>query len=472
MDEQTSKGLWQPILDQGIESTYFFNGRLLTAFDLQKEQEANRLQHHQLGQAIGAGVADGLEVTLVNDGAGTDTPVVSVNAGLALNRVGHAIELPTKVDVMLERPSEAPPPEAGLFKVCEPPKNGKTPPGKGAYILAVRPASGFQGSAPKMRFGENGTVDGCSSNYKVEGVQFHSKELPVSELTGVSQDTRDALSELMDDIEELKARTDPLGKAQRRAKLSRLRNWLAHACLGTEEVVGFVRDPFERTNGRSPYTTYGAVDALRAARRSALNVLSDDFKLTDCDVPLALIYWTTKVHFVDMWSVRRRLTAQTPSATWPSLVSDRRLAEGEAAFLQFQNQMDHLIASGLSQTELAAIRATDYFRYLPPAGFVALGQGIFRGFNVDSFFGQQPHRDPEFIDGVVIHALLKEAMTYEPIDLAVGEMVWLYKTWQNAKAIDDGQAIQPYVIFTIGHVPHKAIARFDVARWDYANYVD
>ena len=79
----------EPFLDHGIQNTNFFNGRLLSAEDLQVEQEANRSQHQQLGRAVGEGIVCGLEV-----GRPTETlslteeteVVVSVRSGLALNR--------------------------------------------------------------------------------------------------------------------------------------------------------------------------------------------------------------------------------------------------------------------------------------------------------------------------------------------------------------------------------------------------
>jgi hypothetical protein len=369
-----------------------------------------------------------------------------VTNGLALNRAGQAVALPMNVEVRLARQSQALPPEAGLFAECTPPKTGTTPTGTGTYILVAAPASGFREKAPMRGLGEKGKVEGCGSRYAVEGVKFRLEELKVNSLVGISQTTRDVLNDLM-------TKSDP-------ASLSKLRNLLAHVCFGTEELAGFPRDPLRRISGRSPYTTYGAVDALHFAGN-----------LTGCDIPLALLYWTTSgAKFVDMWSVRRKPISRPRSTMWPLPVSERRLAEAEAVFLQFQDQMDHLLRSGLSQSALAAIRATDYFRYLPPVGFLPLSRGSFRGINPATFFSQQPHRDPEFIDGAVTRALLNEALTYEPVDLSAGELVWLYNAWQNTKAIDDGEAIQPYVIFASGHMPHMAIARFDVARWDYSNY--
>src|SRR5271169_3819901 len=117
------------------------------------------------------------------------------------------------------------------------------------------------------------------------------------------------------------------------ASLSKLRNWVAHICFGTDEVAGFVADPFTRTNNQSPYVTYGAADALVASGG-----------LTSCAVPLALLYWTSAgLQFLDRWSVRRRLVPPTLTTTWPLPFSHRRRAEAEAIFLQFQEQVQALL---------------------------------------------------------------------------------------------------------------------------------
>src|SRR5205085_12657432 len=102
-----------------------------------------------------------------------------------------------------------------------------------------------------------------------------------------------------------------------------LRNRVAYACSGTTSLAGFVADPFG-----VPPTTYGLIDTLRT------QVLTDD------EVPLAVIGWSIDdgIQFVDLWSVRRRLTRRAPEGSWVSLASDRGRAEGEARFLQFQAQ--------------------------------------------------------------------------------------------------------------------------------------
>jgi hypothetical protein len=79
--------LQQPVIDSGIRSINFFNGRLLSAGDLTREQSAYREADRRLGGAIGEGVAYGLEVSKAANFQ-KDKPAVSVEGGLAINRRG------------------------------------------------------------------------------------------------------------------------------------------------------------------------------------------------------------------------------------------------------------------------------------------------------------------------------------------------------------------------------------------------
>ena len=100
MDSQIS--LQQPILDGGIRSINFFNGRLLSARDLTREQSANREADRRLGQAVGEGIAYGLELSK-STASTKQSPVVTVDAGLAINRIGQTLMFSAKTDVALVR---------------------------------------------------------------------------------------------------------------------------------------------------------------------------------------------------------------------------------------------------------------------------------------------------------------------------------------------------------------------------------
>src|SRR5215207_8978782 len=112
--------LLEPILQGGIRSINFFNGRLLSAEDLSDEQNANRQGRALVGQAAGEGVVYGLEVARSSTGTNL-SPVVTVSAGLALNRRGQALRLPSPTDVALARQADGAGslPATLIFKDCQ-----------------------------------------------------------------------------------------------------------------------------------------------------------------------------------------------------------------------------------------------------------------------------------------------------------------------------------------------------------------
>lgn len=446
--------LLEPMLRGGIRNTHFFNGRLLTAEDLRAEQQANRAQHQQLGLAAGAGVVEGLDVRLQSNGA---QPVLRVSQGLAITRKGAALALSEDVDVTLVRQA-APRPlngDAGLFVVCS---RGTTTPSvtvaEGVYVFTVAPASGFAEHAPVVGFNGNGVgngvASGCDHRFAVEGVKFNLVGVDLNQLNFVSAATRTALVALL-------TQTTPASRA-------RLRNWLAHLCFGSPEVAAFAADPFGLPAGQSPLTSYGLVDWLRSRG-----------DLSECDVPLALLLWTTAgVQFVDLWSVRRKPTPPAVSAIWPVQSGARRPGEGEAAFLQFQAQISDMILTGGFGATLTQLHALDLFRYLPAAGLVPLATNRYQGFELADFFQGMAVPSPMHITGDELAGLLRTAHDLPPIDLgkAQQELVWLYFVRENAEAIAAGPALppQPYVVFSSGAMPYAGQARYSLDHWNFANY--
>src|SRR4029077_9738434 len=96
----TELDLEEAILDSELRYINFFNGRLLTGGDLSAEQAANRACSRHLGQAVGAGVAYGLEVS-ISLGNPPLNAMVDVAAGLAVNRAGQTLRLESKQTVAL-----------------------------------------------------------------------------------------------------------------------------------------------------------------------------------------------------------------------------------------------------------------------------------------------------------------------------------------------------------------------------------
>ncbi|HKG92967.1 MAG TPA: hypothetical protein VKA84_13775, partial [Gemmatimonadaceae bacterium] len=304
--------LLQPILDGGLQRNNFFNGRLLSAEDLRAEQDATRAQLSRLARGAGDGVAWGLGVTA--DGTSTVGPRVLVRRGLALNRLGALLHLPEDARVAQVPTSVAAQAEAGLFAECEPPRPTASLSGAGAYVLAAAPASGFSGTAPTSD--PNATAAGlgsCGSRFRVEGVRFRLVPVPLGQMTGGASTLRGRAVALL----------PPANAAAR----ERLRNLLAHLCFGTQSLDRFFAEPGRAlSSGGSAWTGWGALDAMR-----------DRGDLTDCDVPLAVVVLTSGgISFVDVWPARRKLLDERAVDAWQPVAGPRRVAEGEAAFLQFQ----------------------------------------------------------------------------------------------------------------------------------------
>lgn len=362
----------------GLQAPHYFNGRLLTAEDLKTDQQAVLTREAWLGQASGYGVIEGFMVSQV------DSTSLKIAAGLGLNRQGQVIHLPsdTTLQLFLQAANNAPIDDAGHFKNCDfsAPGGGNTVVSDGAYLLTVIPASRLDGLAPMKAAAGSVAPPGCASKSEIEGLQFKAIRLAAfeAEVTDITDINR--------------------------------QNLLAHWCYGSKHLPDLARDPFHFNSN------FGGLDAL------------DPADLTPCDLPLAVFYWLGgTLLFVDDWSARRRLirpdaldetqedvvgggfsfsrfterfafvgasTTLPPSAflgrpfiqhktrTWKGILSDKRVAEGQARFLQFQAQIDALTATG----KISQVDARDYFPFMPPAGFLPISLP-----SLEEAFNQQLH---------------------------------------------------------------------------------
>lgn len=429
--------LLQPLLGDGIRSVYFFNGRILNAEDLLAEQAANTQQHRQLGQAIGDGIAHGLEVS-TTAGAGAKA-IITVQPGLAVNRNGAVLRLNGATDVSLVRPQNGSTPAAGSgFSECQPFQSGVYVTGSGVYVLTISPVRGREGRAPVSGL-QNTTAD-CNTKYIVDGVQFRLIQLDLTS------------AELNDQ--------------------NHLRNLVAYKCFGVDAAKSFVSDPFD-----AEVNQYGLLDGLRP------NLL------TDCDVPLAVLFWTANdgIKFIDNWPVRRRLTASAASAKWSLVVGDRRASEAEAMFSQFQDQIEDIRLNETNPATLAAIAASQRFGFLPPAGLLPItdagllfgasasvarfaGPRSPRGFNPQTFFGEHASKDVSITDGDLLRNLLRESFSHEPIDLSRPEKIQLYLIWENVQAVEQGQTDQLALVFASHTLSYRGVARFGRALWKLSRF--
>jgi hypothetical protein len=177
---------------------------------------------------------------------------------------------------------------------------------------------------------------------------------------------------------------------------------------------------------------------------------------------------------------------------WPIARNDRRAAEAEAAFYQFQDHVAFMTRPAVLQFQLSQVRAMDHFRYMPPAGFIPVGEASgSRGFDPLKFFEGLVTRSPVFhatssgsevveplvIEGDCLQAALHQSFSYPAIDLADSNaansvLIWVYAVRENKMAIDQGvgPSKQPCLFFTSGHMPCLAESRYNLNRWDYGNF--
>jgi hypothetical protein len=427
ISDVTPLGVGTPVTGD-VRSVNFFNGRLLTAGDLRREQHSDRALRDRLGLGIGDGVVRGLRV---NRPGGPDPlrPFVDVSGGLAVNRSGRALELGYDVRITLARAGAqdaAPAPRSG-FADCSGLPGSSPLTQSGMYLLTVAPAGRPVGRAPSGGLGLGLQPVGCDTDACAEGVAFRAVRVAVD--AGL------------------------LADAPRR------RNRLAQLMLGTD-------DPRRTRLQRNPFGGGGERGGLLEDLRGRL--------LTDDEVPLACLLWTPGVgiEFVDEWSVRRRVASAGADSDFPELTGGRRRADGEARLLQFQAELADL--AGALAGSPTTIAARDRFARLPAAGLLPLATSSFpRGFDLIRFFAGMLTRpatsgeDPMVADGAQLQALLELSLAGEPIDPASQEFVWTYLVRQNTEATPP---VQPYLVFASGHLPPIAEAVSDLSRFDVSNY--
>jgi hypothetical protein len=453
----SSINLLSPVLDGGIQNVNFVNGRVLTADDLTAERKANLQRQRYLGQCIGDGIDGGLAVTVSASSVPFGQQVVTVTAGLALNRNGEVLYLGSNTDVTLAPAPQPASPNAGLFVPCNPPQTQLSNPG--IYILTVMPASGFQGQVPIVQLNSTGVAASCGSAFATAGVQFR---LPQITLDTTGSPLQNSLFQLATKIQSQLANN--ASQASVAPSLSQLRNGLAYACYGTEQVEQYAADPLDflsQTPKTSPpFSSYGVVDQSRAARL-----------LTDCEVPLALLYCTQAgIQFVDMWSVRRRITRGPVTRKVPLLEGDRRVSEAEATLLQFEDHMQSLLNG---PTKLDQIVMGDFFFFVPAAGMVEItGNGIgavnpkaqLAGFDLPTFFGAHASKDIATTNGNLLRDLFHDALYYEPIQLTTPGKIQLYLVWENLQAVNAALGGRLAAIFASGALSYRGIARYGTAK--------
>jgi hypothetical protein len=413
--------LEQPVSRGGIRSVNYFNGRLLTAADLTREQQASREALARLGMAVGEGVAFGLEVDEALFSTDTE-PIVKVRQGLAINPLGQTLWLDADVDVALTRQFEAKVQTANKdFRECTPLQTGSYIVSAGIYLLTICPSTEKVGRAQAGSI-EPGSVK-CNTDETIEGVKFRLIQLPLQ------LDENDL------------AQTD------------KLRNAVAYSCFGISDLQSFAINPFGAVS-----TRYGLIDKMRGE------------EISDCEVPLAIIGWTLDdgITFIDSWAVRRRVTRSIENGRWSFLASDKRQSEAEAMLSQFE---DHL-ANIISRTnELEDIFETEPFTFLPSVGMIPIGVGgLPEKFNLQTLFRGRASSQVGLLDVADLRPLLCESFSHDPIDLRSKDRIQLYELRENLFAVESKLVQNQVIVFAKHTLPYRGRARFDESRWNESRY--
>lgn len=442
-----------PVVDGGLKRIPFFNGRVLTAEDLQTEQQAHAAERRRLGRALGTGVLDGLFIERKND------TTVTVRPGNALAPDGRVVELPDETDVSvvssLEREETAG--TRGKFEDCAT-QTATVTTGTGAYLLVVRPAAKTEGRVPQTRLGGDGAAGACGAKHRVEGAALSLVHLDTDDEDLVPAPIQKSVQDTMRDVEKALEEGAPPASSTK----SMLRNLLAHACLRTPQALGETADLYT---------------ALRDAAQGEAGPNSDDpagptdvqaySDVGPCAVPIGLLYWAQdRILFVDNWSVRRRIHRAAPDR--PPTATARRRAETEAAIYQFQDHVADLVRRH-TVNERAQLRVRKHFAFLPPLGIVPIERSTQDGLHPSAFFDGLTARDPVFVERGKLRELMSEAAQFDAFRIDPELLIWRYHVREDVQS-SGGVELPAFVLFTSGFVPYAATPQYNLSRWNYGSY--
>lgn len=345
------KGLNQPVTTGGVRLPTFYNGRVLTAEDLQQLQAAEGALRQQVARSSGSGVAWGLTCT-------ASSKTIEVEAGLAVGADGTLLYLAKPVEVAI----------AGLttksaavgFQDCGLKSAPLSLTGEAPYLLVVGPAQSAVDSSPQVWPTGSGKISTCGPGSTELGVQFRLLALPwggsaaeFSQLKGSSQSVAGPIGQSASIAAPTGGGTPIIPQPEDEVGyFSRLRSQLALECFDF---------------GRLP-TGESKTGAFAASQLRASGLLAQN------EVPLCLLYWRSgQILFLDEWAIRRRVEQSMLAAAG---IGPLQVAEGEALSQQFQAQLDGLKYDGEPT-------AREYFHAIPAAGFVPakLVPTFFRGMN-------------------------------------------------------------------------------------------
>ena len=287
--------------------------------------------------------------------------MISVHAGLAINRDGAHLKLAADQRLQLTRMDSSDFSGGDCqFGECIIPEVSSYVAGEGLYLLVLAPSTRSMGRAAVN--GLPGDSAACNVDRDVDAVTFRLIEIPSALYSGISA-------------------LDP-----------GFRNRIAYRCFGTGVLASW---PI-------PFVT-------QPPRSDDLITEMADYGLTSAEVPLAIIAFTgtLDINFLDMWAARRPLAlADGPlgaNASITSSVAPRRISAGRAMLHQFQEQFDALTNGGAN---MGAVKARTHFPQLPPVGVLPRVSEA----DAKAFLGDLTYRGPVHINAVQVEMLLRDSM--------------------------------------------------------------
>lgn len=312
----------QPVAGSTSPRTFFFNGRLLSAEDLQREQTARESGQSQLARLLGCGIASGLEIT----GKHGET-VLTIGTGVGITPSGGVIAIDT---IELDLAAIGQRNRSGGFSDCLAAMSALSQVAGGLYLLVLTPTWLASGRATTTL----GEVGAC--NRKLEQPAVRARLLAMKEPADVPGASGKP------------GETEEAGKAR-----DTLRNRAAHSLLAPEDPETIILQTTATTGGSGAATRM--VGWLPEGRVPAL---------TADDLPLAVVYLSASatIDWCDGDAAQRRL------APPPGLAGDRFWRESHAVEMEaFSRQF---VAQFSDQQAAAVEDIAGVYAFLPPVALV------------------------------------------------------------------------------------------------------
>lgn len=414
--------LGAPVSQGAIETVRFFNGRLLSGADLAREQRARAGLDARIALAGGTGIAHGLTVERTSTDLSEAQATVTIRAGVGVAPSGLVLELPSDQRLALVRNDSTSfaASQPCTFGECGAEAAGTYVAGEGLYLLAAAPSSVSAGRAQVN--GLPGDPLSCNVDRDLAGISFRLLEIPSHAYGGLSP-------------------TDP-----------GFRNRIAYRCFGSRVSPGWVTQLYGQTgSGGSLFDQFPAIG------------------LTADMLPLALIHFTgaLDVTFLDMWAVRRLIAPADRDDPLASMTAPARSATGRAMLAQFAEHYGELTAPSGA---LGGVTAHTHFPALPPCGLLP----ALKADDAGAFFAGMTWRGPIHINSAQLEVLLRESLSAPAIDTSDKAVVWVYAVAENlieaAKGLASPTRPDPYLAFARGDLAYRGDARFNLHRWNYANF--